>query len=364
MAFQIKDFLSIILSEINHARSVTDKITDFQPGSVARTIMEAPAVEIEELYLQMFLGLREAIPVSTFLSFGFEQLPAAYAAGVVSVSSAQPALADFDILAGTEFTATDGRLYVSTELRTWESGESMITIPVAHVAPGLVGNIAAGAITASPRFNANDYTVSNQPITNGRDAETFAEREARFAEYVQSLSRGTLVAVRYAARLASVLDAGGNAIEYVARIGIDEQAGRVYIYLYSNLGAPSAELLADGQTRVDGRRDAVTGVTTGYRAAGVRVDVLSMVERAVPLSIAVEMGDGLTISPAVLQALGDIFSAQIRAVGPGGTLYLGTMVEALLAAPGVLSIVPASNSNFECGVHEALVPGAFTVVAL
>lgn len=51
MAFQIKDFASIVASQINHARAVSDKITDFQPGSVARTIMEAPAVEIEELYL-------------------------------------------------------------------------------------------------------------------------------------------------------------------------------------------------------------------------------------------------------------------------------------------------------------------------
>ena len=54
MSFQIKSFNDIVLSQINHARSVTEKITDFAPGSVARTLMEAPAVEVEELYLQMF----------------------------------------------------------------------------------------------------------------------------------------------------------------------------------------------------------------------------------------------------------------------------------------------------------------------
>ena len=51
MPFQIKDFASITAGMLNHARSVTSKITDFQPGSVARTIMEAPAVEVEELVL-------------------------------------------------------------------------------------------------------------------------------------------------------------------------------------------------------------------------------------------------------------------------------------------------------------------------
>jgi hypothetical protein len=363
MAFQIKDFASIVASEINHARSATRKITDFQPGSVARTIMEAPAVEIEELYLQMFLGLREAIPVSTFLSFGFDQLPAAYATGYVSVSSATPLSANTVIPLGTEFTAADGRVYVSTQALTWLQGSTQITIPVAHTVAGLVGNIAAGAIDDASIFGLG-YTVSNLPISNGRDVESFAEREARFAEYVQSLSRGTLVAVRYAARLASVLDGNGVATEYVTRIGIDEQAGRVYIYLYSNIGTASAALLADGQTRIDGKRDAVSGVTTGYRAAGVRVDVLSMVERAVPLVVSVEMRAGLTMTPAVIQSLGDIFSAQIRSVAPGDTLYLGTLVEAMLAAPGVLSIVPTGNSNFECGINEALVPGTFTATPL
>ena len=83
--FQIKDFVSISAGSINHARAVTDKVTDWAPGSVARTLIEAPAVEIEELYLQMFLGLRDAIPVATFKSFGFEKLPAARAQGWVTV---------------------------------------------------------------------------------------------------------------------------------------------------------------------------------------------------------------------------------------------------------------------------------------
>ena len=86
MSFQIKDFVSIVASQINHARSVTDKITDYLPGSVARTLIEAPAIEVEELYMQMLLGLRDAIPAATFLSFGFDKLPAARAHGYVSIS--------------------------------------------------------------------------------------------------------------------------------------------------------------------------------------------------------------------------------------------------------------------------------------
>lgn len=364
MAFQIKDFASIVAAQINHARSATSKVTDFQPGSVVRTLMEAPAVEMEELYLQMFLGLRDAIPVATFLSFGFDPLPAARAVGFASVASATPLSAALTIPAGTEFLAADGRQYTSISQIVWPAGSSLVQVLVQHSVAGLIGNIAAGAITSSSFFGEG-YTVSNQGITTGRDVETNAEREARFAEFVQSISRGTLVACTYMARQSRVLDAAGNLAEYVTRVGVDEQPGHVRIYVYSSAGAPSAALLLDGQTRMDGSVDPVTGATTsGYRAAGVRVDVLGMMERAVPLSINVDMLPGYTLNSAVEQELANIYSATIRAVQPGETLYLGSLVEAMLAATGVQAIVPLSTANIVCEINEALIPGALTVATL
>lgn len=364
MAFQIKDFASITAGMLNHARATTKKITDYQPGSVSRTMMEAPAVEMEELYLQMFLGLRDAIPVATFLSFGFNKLAAAYAVGWVSISAPAPLGQDLLIPAGTVFDAADGRQYASLADVTWPAGEDIVRVQVQHTAPGLVGNIAAGAIKSSTFFD-NTFTISNQVIESGRDIESDAEREARFAEFIASLSRGTLEANHYVATLAVVLDENGNRLEYVTRIGVDEQAGRVRIYLYSSLGVPSAALLADAQKRIDGYRDPSTGaVTPGYRAAGVRYDVLATVERGVPLSIKVGMLDGYELTASVAQALGDIFASQVRAVQPGTTLYLGTLIEAMLAVAGVRSIVPTSTANIVCAVNEALVPGTLTVEAL
>lgn len=364
MAFQIKDFASVAAGLINHARSATDKITDFQPGSVARTLMEAPAVEIEELYMQFFLGLRDAIPVATFLSFGFEKLPAARAVGFVSVSTETPPAEDFLIPLGTEFSAVDGRKYLSTADVTWLAGVSIVQVPVQHATAGLVGNISAGSITSSPFFGA-DYTISNQSIETGRDEETDAEREVRFAEFVQSISRGTVVACTYTARQARVLDADGNLAEYVTRSGFEESGGHVRIYVYSSMGAPSAALLADGQSRIDGTKDPLTGaITPGYRAAGVRVDVLAMSERAVPLSIRVDMMPGYVLNASVEQQLNDLFAAQIRSVLPGETLYLGSLVKAMLAATGVQAIVPLTTENIVCEINEALTPGVLTISEL
>lgn len=364
MPFQIKDFASIVASQINHARSVTQKITDFQPGSVARTIMEAPAVEIEELYLQMLLGLRDAIPVATFLSFGFDRLPAAKARGFVSVSAGAPLADPITIPVGTEFSAGDGRVYTSTAEVVWLVGQDSVRVPVLAAVAGLSGNVAAGVINASPLFG-DGFTVSNSEILTGRDEETDLEREARFAEFVASLSRGTVTACIYAAKQARVLDADGNMAEYVTRVGIDEAPGRVRLYLYASGGAPSAAIIANGQLIIDGTRDDAAGtITPGFRSAGVRVDVLPMVERAINLSVQLQMVPGVPFTPDVQQALDDQFASAIRAVLPNQTLYLGTLVESLLRVPNVQSVVPLINENIVCGVNEALVPGDLTVVVL
>lgn len=364
VSFQIKDFPSIVASEINHARAVTDKITDFVPGSVARTLMEAPAVEIEELYLQMFLGLRDAIPVATFQSFGFDKLQPAYAHGFVSISRATAPAEDITIFADTVFTAADGRTYKTSQYTTWLAGRTSVNVPVVATVIGLAGNITRGLITSSPSFGT-EYTISNADITTGRDLETDSEREIRFAEYIRSLSRGTTYACEYAAAATQVLDENGAVYEYVTRSGLVESGGRVRIYLYSSRGLPSAELLAAAQKIIDGYKDPVTGKRVeGYRAGGIRFDVLSMSERLVPLGIKVAMLDGYDLDASVRQDLADIFASELAAVAPGEVLQLGTLVEALLGAAGVLSVVPTTEDNIVCGLNEALKPGTLTISAL
>lgn len=350
---------------INHARAVTEKVTDYQPGSVVRTIIEAPAVEIEELYLQMFLGLRDAIPVATFRSFGFDKLPASMASGWVSVSSETPQANNWTIPAGTTFSTEDGRTYVTSADVLWASGASIINLYVQCTEPGSVGNVGVGAINTSGFFGIDAFTISNGVINNGRDVETDSEREARFAEFIQSLSRGTVYACLNAAKMAVIKDQAGNVTEYVTKAGLFEQPGQVAIYIYSSYGVPSADLIETAQTIIDGSRNELTGeISPGFRSAGVRMDIFPMVERAVPLSISVEMIDGYQLTTSVRQRLGDIFGSRIRSVQPGTMLYLQEMVESLLVVPGIKRIVPQTTSNFFCAVSEALTPGTLTIAAL
>lgn len=363
MPFQIKDFVSIVAGQVNHARGVTDKITDFIPGSVARTLMEAPAVELEELYMQMLLGLRDAIPVSTFRSFGFDKLPPARAQGFASISLSPAPVAPITVPLGTVFSATDGRTYTSTAALTWAAGVPVVRVPVQAVAVGAVWNIAAGGIV-STTLPGSGYVVGNSAITTGRDLETDAEREARFADYVRSLSRGTMAACRYAARLAVVLDEDGGVTEYVTRLGEIEDRGYVRFWIYSSIGVASADLVARAQQLLDGYRTDDGTIVPGFRPAGVRVDVLAMVERSVPLTAHVSMYPDFTLSTAVRQSIADRFATAIRAVQPGETLFLKSLVEEMLAVDGVRVIVPGGTENIACAAGEALTPGLLTLTEL
>lgn len=349
---------------LNHMRGTTTKITDLQPGSVSRTLVEAPAVEIEELYLQIFNGLREAIPVATFKSFGFDKLPAAYARGFVSISRAEAPNPGFLIPAGTIFTASDGRAYPSSQDTLWPTGANSVRVPVIAESPGIAWNISAGSIVASPAFDSS-YTISNAAINNGRDLETDAEREARFATFIGALSRGTVFACMAAAKSATVTDEQGNIQEYVTRSGYTEIAGYVKIFVYTSAGLPTSELLANGQRIIDGWEDPDTGeITPGYRSGGVRVDMVAMTERPIPLTARVTMQTGYELDETVEQGIVDEFSTLLASVSPGEVLYIESIENALLSVVGVKSVLISATENITCEANEALIPGAVTVTAL
>ena len=362
MGFRLKPFAEITRNMISAARGASPRLTDYQRGSVARTLLEAPAVVVEDLYHEIFLGLKAAIPVATFNSFDFQPLPAARARGYVSVTSRTPRADSFTIPDGTEFLTLSGARYISLGDVVWASGESAVVVRVEAEFDGMAGNAPAGAIIRSPAFDGAPVTISNQAMTSGRDAESLDERSARFADFIAALSRGTMTACLYAAKQATVLDASGRISEYVTRSSVDERQGAVRIYLASAIGAPSPQLLANAQRILDGWEDPDTGLpVAGFRPVGVNVTVLPMTVRVVRMSISVGLLPGRVMSTAITQSLNQIFTGMIQQIPSGAVLPLGKMVEALLSAPGVRSIVPHTTENFVCGADEILDAGPLSI---
>lgn len=353
--FQIKNFVSIVAGALNYVRGVTTRITDLQPGSVTRTLIEAPAQEVEELYVQMFNGLLEAIPVATYKSFNFQLLTATYAGGMVSVTTSTPLTQPIDISKNTIFTAKDGRQYRTLGDMTWPVSETTINIPVSSVKPGFSGNAAIGEIVASTTFPPPQFSISNAAITGGKDSETENERMARFASFIASLSRGTKDSLLYSMTTVRLLDTNGNATEWVTRIGYDYTLGFNHLYIWSNLGIPSNALLTQAQTIINGYTDPATGTKVpGYSAAGVRTDVAAMASHKVPMSFFVEVAAGYTLDAAMKQQIRNAYYSLLASVGAGETIRPDDVRAAALQVPGVTKASVSMSSNITCGQSEVL----------
>lgn len=290
MAFQIKDFASITASTINWMRSVTRKVTDFNVGSVVRTMLEAVSAEIEELYQQAFIGLREAIAVAVYNSFSFFRQSSVTASGLVRVVIDVSA-SDTTIVAGTKFTPNVGTVgFIASADVVIPAGSTLGDVPVVATVAGSAGNVAAGTTFAlAPNPSGFVSATSQRALINGRDDESDEQRRLRFNEFIASLNRGTIRAIEYGVtEFAKLYDADDRLIEQVAKVHLVEPylldpennpVGLVYVYIHNGVGSTSGALITKTSQVIHGYVGDDGVKVPGWKAAGVRVNVYAATEQ-------------------------------------------------------------------------------------
>ena len=336
MAFQIKDFSSIAAGLINVVRATTNKITDFNRGSVVRTMLEATAAEIEELYLQMYLGIKEAIPVSVFTTFGFGTLAAESAGGVIRFSTGGSlATLPIPIPTGTVVRVPGTSLtYATTADSAIAVGNSFVDVLVAAQASGLAGNIGADLVTEIVTAVAGVTTATNPaPFVNGRDTETDDERRIRFQGYISSLARGTKAAVVYGAKTVTLTDALGTVTEYVAHANVIEPwmtdsaqpISLVRVYIHNGASATSSGLVTRCQQVIDGYYDTTGAAVPGWKAAGVQCVVSAASDQPVNVTGVITVAAGFG-SADVLTNCANAVKTHIQGLDVGEDVRLSELV--------------------------------------
>jgi hypothetical protein len=371
---QIKDFVSITAALINLARAGQDKVTDFEVGSVMRTLLEAPAAEIEELYMQMFAGLRETIPAAIYRAFEFPLLEPSVASGIVRVTIAPISGATL-IPAGTIFQRQDGARaidYIATQDITIAPSASFGDVPVAASAPGAVGNTAPLiAFDMDPAPLSFVSASSTGGMRGGTDGETEDERRARFREYVSSLQRATHRALRYAATLATITDASGAAVERITSASIVEPwlttpethtPGEVWLYVESRFADPSSNLLARCQQIIDGYTDPNTGAAVpGWKAAGVQVEVRAATRSALNVTGVLTAAPGYDAAALRAEAAATIatYLTELPIAAPA---QRADMIARVMAIQGVVNItLSAPSADTAATATSKITPGTITL---
>lgn len=348
-AFQLKNFTSIVASMINWMKSTQTVITDFTEGSVARTIIEGPAGEIEEVYRKFFDGIMQAIPVATYNSFNFTALPAIPTSGTVNITIAaqtQPVI----ISGGTTLTTPGSSMSYTTENDvTIAVGNTTASVLAVATASGSVGNLPAGAaFSMSPQPQGFVSCTNPGNWINGVDPETPAAQQIRFAAFVQALSRATVAAIEYGLSTVNLTDENGNIIEQVASSVVFEPyetdntqpVGLIEFYIFNGVGNTSAALVQQAQKIIYGYTNSAGQKIPGWKAAGVHVNGFAVTE--VPLDI----GGVLTALAGyqltdLIDAANPVASNYILGLAAGAEFEVSTLIALVKAIPGVDDYIPA-----------------------
>lgn len=370
--FQIKDFRSVVASMVNYMRATQDRISDFTVGGVARTLVEAPAIEIDELYQQMFHGLLEGIPTAIYNSFEFALLPAATASGRVTFSVASPAASAIVIPAGTVVRVPGAAMgYATTAQGVIAQGGTSVIVKVLADATGASGNALGGTITAMDAPITGVSVTNVAALTSGRDIETEDERKDRFRRYILTMSRGPAYSIEYGAGTAILLDADGDVVEYVVSAQVVEPyltdnaqpLGVLVCYIYNGVDTASASLVSEAQKLVDGYYDESGNRVIGWKAAGVLCTVQGAVGSTRDVTMVVTPETGYTVA-GLTAAIQSAVGAYIQGLGIGAAQIRAELIAAVMAVPGVYNCalsVPSGDVSGAVGVKP--LPGTITVTA-
>jgi uncharacterized phage protein gp47/JayE len=259
MAFRIKTFDEIVAKMVTWVTGHTTKVTDFNAGSTLRTILEAVAWVIKDIYSDLFITFRTALKNFIYDSFGFAGQEALTAGGNVRFSADVAPVSDINIPIGTTGETGDGIQFVTTAAGVLLAGNLVTAdIPVSAVIPGSSGNVGAGTITNIVQTISGLTTCTNPLVTTGGvDSENDSDKQTRFTKYVRNLARSTAYGI----------EAGAETVSGVKQAQLVESGtkGLLYLYIDDGSGSASAGLLTSVQNIIEGN---MTATNPGYRGAG------------------------------------------------------------------------------------------------
>lgn len=371
MAFQLKDFASITASMLNWMKAVQQKVTDFNVGSILRTMLEAIATEIDEFYKQAFIGLKEAIPVSVYTSFSFPALDAISASGLIQLTITAQGTNTL-VPAGTVWVPASGSgtNYEQTANVLILAAATSANIPVSAVTPGSLGNLPSGtSFTPSPVPPGFVSATNSASWINGTDAESAADHKTRFNAYISTLPRGTAAAILYGLKTAYLVDGGGNIVERVVSANVVEPwrtdpsqpVSLVNAWVHNGVGGTSSPLVTQAQAVVYGYYDVSGNPVPGWKAAGVKVVVAAATE--VPLNVVGVLTALPGFDKPTLIALATpAVSTYLQQLPIASSALFAELIELVMSIPGVFNFVlSAPTTDVVAAISQKITVGTVTI---
>lgn len=311
--FAFKKAQDIVNDQIQYVLTHTSLINDFTVGSVARTMLEADAIELEKLYYYTLENLKDAIDDAVTSAFGFVRKRATYAYGNVLITLQSNLLEDLVIDRGTRFySRKEGyeQVYQTQQAYTVPRGTRSFTIRVYCTVVGSYGNIPADTINATSDLGAILSVTNPESFMTGQDEESPEAEKIRFRQMIQSLARGTNQSLVYAAESVPNI-AGGYEFE--------STYGAVVLFCHDANGDLSPEL-----------QQAVADKLVEYRPAGIKVMVMPTHKTMVSMAIGIEVTDSALETMAFLNEVKKVISDYVNGFTVGQDLYKNDLIQKVM----------------------------------
>lgn len=345
----------------------TSEVTNFNPGSVVRSLVDGFSAEAAVLEQEIQDQVSTAILNSVYQLLNIQPSGAVGSTYLLTFSLSSSASSSQTLASGTTVTIPNSSLQwaISQSITISPGGNQQVTATCTST--GAITNVPANTITqlVNPVSNVTVTNASAQPVVLGRDAETQVELQAQLANAINQLHKGDSSACEVAALGSQITDASGNPTEQVVKaLEVDSNTkGLAYVFVYNGVGAMSQALLTQTQNLMDGYTDTNGNKIVGAKAAGVTVTVLDAPETTVNVDVAIlpKYGyDITTIKPNVQNAIDTFFTNQDL----GQSLSLSQLYYAILSAQGVADADITSPASTLAAVPYVSVPSAPTLTAV
>lgn len=219
MQLPLRNFSQLVSDGAAGVQGAARALVDLSVGSTLRALLESNAsvaLWMQWIAVQVLAASRASTSEgddldSWMADFGIVRLPAVAARGEVSLSRYVPNAAAF-VPVGAQLRSSDALLTFSVVADAgragWDAarggyavgaGVASLTVPVAADAAGGSGNVQPDAITLLATAIPGIDTVRNAAeLTGGLEAESDDALRERFANWIDSRSRATPLAVRAA----------------------------------------------------------------------------------------------------------------------------------------------------------------------
>lgn len=262
-----RSFEKILLGMVIWFRGLSKKVTDFSIGSTIRTLFEAVAMEIEELYVYFQNATEYAIKNSLYETFGFKQRATTKSLVLVTFT-AESAHSTINIPKGFQVKTSEGLVFETIESASITSSLSTLSLMANCTVNGPIGNIDAATITEFVDYLEGLSSVTNlSEAYGGTTGESESSRQKRFILFISTLARGTEDAIRYAISTVPVI---------TSALIKEEFPGVVSVYVSTNSGLVSDDTLSAVETAID-----------LYRAAGIQFNVASVTLTSISATVSV-----------------------------------------------------------------------------